>query len=162
VTRCRTALHQHKQSWPVAFVLGHWRMDFSRPREPKKIRKLILANGSHEHLFLRRKDFLNTNLVNEVLTAQVDQMGSLLVVGQVCADAVDHHHDQRAIIHIQPIGATDKLICGVANEWIIKIDGEVRLIETCHCFSRFRSSSLVGSEMRGSLSGKQERSARRY
>jgi hypothetical protein len=52
------------------------------------------------YLFLRRKDFLNANLINEVLTTQVNQMGSLLVVRQVRTDAVDHHHDESAIIHI--------------------------------------------------------------
>ena len=32
------------------------------------------------YLFLRRKDFLNADLDNEVLTTQVNQMRSLLVV----------------------------------------------------------------------------------
>jgi len=50
------------------------------------------------YLSLRRKDFLNTDLVNEVLTTQVNQMGSLLVVRQVRTDTVDHHQDESAII----------------------------------------------------------------
>jgi len=37
-------------------------------------------------------------LVNQVLTVQGDQMGSLLLVGQVCPDAAGHHHDESAII----------------------------------------------------------------
>jgi hypothetical protein len=57
-------------------------------------------------------------LVNEVLTTQVNQMSSLLVVGQVCTDAIDHHHDQSAIIHIEPIRTADELIFAVPDEWI--------------------------------------------
>ena len=49
---------------------------------------------------LRREDFLNTDLVNEMLTTQVGQMGSLLVIRQICTDTVEHHNDESAIIHI--------------------------------------------------------------
>jgi len=84
------------------------------------------------HLSLRRKDFLNTDLLNEVLTTQVNQMGSLLVVRQVRTDAVDHHHDESAIIHIKPIRTADEVIFTVPNEWTVKIDRQVGLIETCH------------------------------
>ena len=52
------------------------------------------------HLLFWRKDFLNTDLVNEVLATQVSQVSSLLLIGQVCTDAVDHCHDESAIIHI--------------------------------------------------------------
>jgi hypothetical protein len=67
---------------------------------------LMLPTSSY--LSLRRKDFLNTDLVNEVLTTQVNQMSSLLLVGQVCTDAVDHHHDESPIIHIEPIAEGQK------------------------------------------------------
>src|SRR5262249_40405057 len=50
---------------------------------------------------------------NEVLTTQVNQMGSLLLVGQVCTDAVDHHHDQSAIIHIEPVRTADEFVFAV-------------------------------------------------
>ena len=73
------------------------------------------------HLSLRRKDFLNTDLLNEVLTTQVNQMGSLLVVRQVCTDAVDHHHEESAIIHIEPIRTADEFIFAIPNERTIKI-----------------------------------------
>jgi hypothetical protein len=73
------------------------------------------------YLSLRRKDFLNTDLLNEVLTTQVNQMGSLLVVRQVRTDTVDHHHDESAIIHIEPIRAADEFIFAVPNEWTVKI-----------------------------------------
>ena len=73
------------------------------------------------YLLLRRKNFLNADLVNEVLTTQVNQMGSLLVVRQVRTDAVDHYHDESAIIHIEPIRTADEFIFAVPNEWTVKI-----------------------------------------
>jgi hypothetical protein len=96
------------------------------------------------YLSLRRKDFLNTDLVNEVLATQVNQMGSLLVVRQVSTDAVDHHHDESAIIHIEPIRTADELIFAVPNEWTVKIDRQVGLI---------RNVSLVGLDFWGFNSG---------
>jgi hypothetical protein len=48
-------------------------------------------------------------------------MGSLLLVGQVCTDAVDHHHDQSAIIHIEPVRTADESVFAVPDEWTVKI-----------------------------------------
>ena len=84
------------------------------------------------YLIFRREDFLNADLINEVLAAQVNQMRALLVVRQVCTDAVDHHHDQRAIIHIEPIRTPDEFIVAVPNEWTVKVCREIRLKETHH------------------------------
>jgi hypothetical protein len=78
---------------------------------------LILPTSSS--LFLGRQDFLNADLVNKVLTAQVNQMSSLLVVRQVRTDAVDH--DESAIIHVEPIRTADELLFAVPNEWTVKI-----------------------------------------
>src|SRR5438445_1109036 len=99
------------------------------------------------HLSLRRKDFLNTDLLNEVLTTQVNQMGSLLVVRQVRTDAVDHHHDESAIIHIKPIRTADEVIFTVPNEWTVKIDRQVGLIETCHFVGNFEAERLRRDEV---------------
>jgi hypothetical protein len=81
------------------------------------------------YLFLGRKDFLNTDLVNEVFATQVNQMNSLLVVRQVRTDAVDHYYDESAIIHIEPIRTADELVFAVPDEWTVKIGGEVRLVK---------------------------------
>jgi len=62
----------------------------------------------------------------------VSQMGSLLVIRQVRPDAPGHHHDERAVIHVQPVRAANELVVGVANEGTIKIDGQVRFMETGH------------------------------
>ena len=55
-------------------------------------------------------------LVNEVLATQVSQVGSLLLIGQVCTDAVDHYRDESAIIHIEPIRTADELVFVVGSE----------------------------------------------
>jgi hypothetical protein len=41
---------------------------------------------------------------------------ALLIVGQMRPDALCHHHNERPIIHVQPITAPNKLIVGVACE----------------------------------------------
>jgi len=56
-----------------------------------------------------------------MLSAQVYQMRPFLVICQVFADAVDHHHYESAIIHIQPAGASHKFIVCVAYEWAVNI-----------------------------------------
>jgi len=78
-------------------------------------------DGTEMCLALRREDLLRADLVDEMRTAQVDQMGALLVVRQVGAKAFDHHHDKRAIIHVEPIGPADQPVFAVANEWTVKI-----------------------------------------
>ena len=65
--------------------------------------KPVAFHRPGSYLFLWRKDFLNTDLVNDVLATKVSQVSSLLLIGQVCTDAVDHYHDESAIIHIEPI-----------------------------------------------------------
>jgi hypothetical protein len=42
-----------------------------------------------------------------MLSAQIRQVRSFFVIRQVCSDPVGHHHNERAIIHIQPIGTAD-------------------------------------------------------
>ena len=41
-------------------------------------------------LFLGRKHFLHTDLINKVLASDISQMGSLLLVGQVSPNALGH------------------------------------------------------------------------
>jgi hypothetical protein len=42
-----------------------------------------------------------------VVALQINQMRSLLVVCQVRADPIDHHHYQGAISHIQPVAPVE-------------------------------------------------------
>jgi hypothetical protein len=67
---------------------------------------------------LRRQHFLNANLVDEVLTPQIYQMRPLFIVGQVCADALHHCHDERLVIYIKPVRAAGKFIFAVADKGI--------------------------------------------
>jgi hypothetical protein len=60
--------------------------------------------------------FLSTDLVNEMLSAQVCQMRPFFLIRQVCADSLDHHHYESSVIHIQPVGAADEFIIAVSYE----------------------------------------------
>ncbi|MFZ1091867.1 MAG: hypothetical protein WAN75_22030 [Xanthobacteraceae bacterium] len=62
-------------------------------------------------------------MVDEVFTPQISQMCSLFIVGQVCAYTPRHHHNERVVIHVQPIRAPDKLVIRISNEWAIDIGG---------------------------------------
>ncbi len=47
----------------------------------------------------------------------VDDARTKLVV----AKGVDHHHDESAVIHIQPVGTADELIGAVSGERAVNI-----------------------------------------
>jgi hypothetical protein len=68
-------------------------------------------------LSLGWQDFLSAYLIYQVFSFDIDEMCSLFVVGQICADALRHHHDECAVIHVHPISSTDQFIRRVANEW---------------------------------------------
>src|ERR1700724_3553310 len=85
-----------------------------------------------------------------MVSSQVPQVRSLLVIRQVGADPIDHHHDECAIIHVQPVGAADKLVGAIANERTVGIRAEVWLVELRHewvlkfgCRSGYGSSSAL-------------------
>jgi hypothetical protein len=78
------------------------------------------------------EEFPERKPINEVLAFYVRQMGSLLVIRQVRPDAPGHHHDKRAVVHVQPVRATNELVVGVADEGAIKIDGQVGFMESGH------------------------------
>jgi hypothetical protein len=59
----------------------------------------LIAGYEASSLF-GRKYFLNADLVNQTPSAQVFQMRPFFVIRQVFANAVDHHHNERAVIHI--------------------------------------------------------------
>jgi hypothetical protein len=37
----------------------------------------------------------------------VNQVSAFLIVGQIGTNALGHHHDESAIMHVQPLGAAD-------------------------------------------------------
>jgi hypothetical protein len=59
-------------------------------------------------------------------------MRPFFVIRQVFADPIDHHHNESAIIHIQPVRAADELIGAVSCEWAINILAQVWLVESSH------------------------------
>ncbi len=58
-------------------------------------------------------------------------MRPFFVIRQIFANAVDHHHDESAIIHVQPIGAADDLIGAVSGEGTVNIFAKVGLVKPC-------------------------------
>ena len=59
-------------------------------------------------------------------------MRPFFVIRQVFANAVDHHHNERAVIHIQPVGTADELIGAVSREWAVNIVAKVGLVKPRH------------------------------
>ena len=51
-----------------------------------------------------------------MLSPQIGQMRPFLVIRHVFANTVDHHHNECAIIHTQPVGTADELIGAVSDE----------------------------------------------
>jgi len=47
----------------------------------------------------------------------------------MCANAIDDHHNESAVVHIQPIISADQLICRVPHKWTIWIDAEVWFVK---------------------------------
>ena len=68
----------------------------------------------------------------KVLTFQVGQVHPFFIVRQMRPDALRHYHDERPIIHIQPITAPNKLIVRIACERAIGLTAEVGLIKARH------------------------------
>src|SRR4029077_601329 len=101
------------------------------------------------------QNFLNTNLINEVLAFQVDEMSSFLVVGQVCTNSVDHDHHQRAVIHVHPIGATDEFVRGIADERAVDLNAKIRFVKSRHGLfpvaAQFGSTSVKLRQVRYDL-----------
>ena len=59
-------------------------------------------------------------------------MCPFLVIRQVRANALGHHHDESTIIHIKPVGTADELIRAVPYEWTVYVLAQIRLIESSH------------------------------
>jgi hypothetical protein len=51
---------------------------------------------------------------------------------QMRANAIRHHHDEAAVIQIQPVAAANKLIIGVASKRAIWFGAKVGLIKAGH------------------------------
>jgi hypothetical protein len=52
-------------------------------------------------------------------------MRSFLVIREVFANAVDHHHYEGAVIYAQPVVAADKFIIAVSYERTVNILAQV-------------------------------------
>jgi hypothetical protein len=59
-------------------------------------------------------------------------MRPLFIVGQMRPDSLCHRHDERPIIHAQPVAATDKLSVAVPGEWAVRFGAKVGLLKVGH------------------------------
>ena len=66
-----------------------------------------------------------------MLSAHVRQMRSFLVIREVFANAVDHHHYESAVINVQPVTAADEFIIAVSYERTVNILAQVWLVKSC-------------------------------
>ena len=81
-------------------------------------------------------------------------MRPFFVIRQIFANAVDHHHNECAIIHIQPVGTADELIGAVSGEGTVNIFAKVGLVKPRHdvgflrpgCFANRTLASERGSK----------------
>ena len=76
--------------------------------------------------------FPEYKLVNQILSVHVRQMRSFLVIREVFANAVDHHHYESAVIYVQPVTAADEFIIAVSYERTVNILAQVWLVKSCH------------------------------
>jgi hypothetical protein len=86
-------------------------------------------------LSFRGQNLLNTDLINEVFAFLSVRCGPLLIVGQMRADALCHHHNKRPIIHVQRITAPNKLIVGVACERAIGLTTKGQVDKSGSCIT---------------------------
>jgi hypothetical protein len=62
------------------------------------------------------------------------------------ANALGHHHDERAIIHIKPVGTTDEFIGAVPYKWTVYVLAQVWLVESSHrALNHILSAPVVAS-----------------
>src|SRR5207302_2891979 len=54
--------------------------------------------------------------LDQMLAADVGEMGALFVGGQPGADALRHQHHQRAVAETQPVAAADQPLLAIAGE----------------------------------------------
>ena len=67
-----------------------------------------------------------------MLSTQVGEMRSFLLICQVRTNPIGHHHNESPVIHIQPVGAGDELIVAISYEWAVNVLAEVGLVKSGH------------------------------
>jgi hypothetical protein len=80
----------------------------SMPASVKEFKAGTLEAGLS---LFRWQNFLNADLVDQMISSC-----SFFLIGQVRADAVEHHHHQGTVIHIQPVRSADKLVGAISDK----------------------------------------------
>ena len=58
-----------------------------------------------------------------------------LVIREIFANAVDHHHYESAVIYVQPVAAADEFIIAVSYERTVNILAQVWLVNLATMFA---------------------------
>ena len=85
--------------------------------------------GQRYLLFLWGNYLLHTYLIDQVLAIQIGQMRSLFIVGKMCPNAIDHHQNQGAIIHVQPIASSNKLVRSIPRERAVGVGTKIGFVK---------------------------------
>jgi hypothetical protein len=112
-------------------------------KEPQSFVIVIQPARTLTNSFFRRKNLLNTYLIDEVIPPQINQVRSLLVVCQVRADPIDHHHYEGAISHIEPVAPSNKLARSISCKWAIGVSAKFWFVKAGHD----RAGEAVGREV---------------
>ena len=83
-------------------------------------------------LLFGRQDLLNAHLIDKVLPAQIPQMLSLVIIGQIGSHTLGHGEHQCSIAHIEPEGSANQLSAGVPCEGNVGRGAQIRIIEITH------------------------------
>jgi hypothetical protein len=85
---------------------------------------------------------LRAHSIDQVLSTQVSEVRSFLVIRKVRANSLSHDQNERSIGHIQPITATSTLTRGIPHERAAWIDGQIWFVKARHC--RSPVNTMVG------------------
>jgi lipopolysaccharide biosynthesis regulator YciM len=55
----------------------------------------------------------------------IDQVRALLIIGQIGTDALGHEQDESAIVHIEPVRATDEFVVPVTHKRAVQVYAQV-------------------------------------
>jgi len=75
-------------------------------------------------------------------------MSSFLIIRQVGTNPLGHHHNEGAVIHVQPVGAANELIVAVSYEWAVNVLAQVWLVKSGHRLFPFEAEDICNDIIR--------------
>jgi hypothetical protein len=87
------------------------------------------CSDSDTLVFVRRKNFLNTYLIDQVISFQISEMRPLFVICQMSPNALGHYQYESGISHVQPIAPPNKFVRSVASERAVWVGAKIRFVK---------------------------------